>query len=548
MCLVLAWLIPNHYPPWTSFYNESFSALGLCLLVLALGRAWTNIRLPTPVPALLMVAAIPGVQFSMGLLAFSSDAWMSALFISGFAIAIAAGFVWARRDTAGTATMQLSIVALVGALISSVIATVQGFQLSGLGIWALDGVPGMRPYANLGQPNNLATLLGLGVAGLIYLREQRRLGNVSSGLFLCLLLTAGTMSQSRTALLFGPLILACLWIAKQREISCQLRSLTVISVIGIQWIFFWVWPRLLEALFLAPSASLDERGLESVRFQVWPMLLDSVSLAPWHGFGWLQVGAAELAVAHRYPPVGELWLHGHNLFIELFVWGGYPLGAALSSLIIYWYLSRLTRARSIESIIAIMAVSMFGVHAMLELPHHYAYFLIPIGLWIGVLEASNNSRQLLSARWIAIPGVACVTLVVAIWWNYSSLEEDFRTVRFEALRVQSNETPHTLSTRPFVSSLEAYLRASRTVVQAGMSDADLAQLRVELLRYPYAGSMARFSFALALNGHLDEALLIMAKLRTIHGIRVYAQVKRDLSQRIEAGQTGLVNLRQALSD
>jgi amino acid transporter len=94
-------------------------------------------------------------------------------------------------------------------------------------------------------------------------------------------------------------------------------------------------PVLLLQWFQAAPDTMATRGLHTPRYQMWQMLLEAVQLVPWHGYGWLQVGAAELAVVDRHPPIGELWLQGHNIFVELVVWCGWPLGLALGAALVF---------------------------------------------------------------------------------------------------------------------------------------------------------------------------------------------------------------------
>ena len=97
--MVLAWLVPDHYLPWLSFYNDSAMALGLLLFLLGTTR---DTAAPVHVPAifwtLVAVAAIPWFQWTSGQLAFAGDALVGSLYVLGLALAILTGFAWARRD------------------------------------------------------------------------------------------------------------------------------------------------------------------------------------------------------------------------------------------------------------------------------------------------------------------------------------------------------------------------------------------------------------------------------------------------------------------
>jgi hypothetical protein len=177
-------------------------ALALILLLLGLlKREASQASVPAIFWITVAVAGIPWLHWVTGRLAFSGDAVVGSLYVLALAIAILVGHCWARRDPTGSAALLAGTILLGGSL-SAVIALFQGLRVGDLGLWSLGLCTGGRACANLAQPNNLGTLLGLGVLGLLLLREQRRLGRGVSAAVLALLLL-GAATQSRTAMLFG---------------------------------------------------------------------------------------------------------------------------------------------------------------------------------------------------------------------------------------------------------------------------------------------------------------------------------------------------------
>src|SRR4030095_12715500 len=83
VAMTLAWLIPNHFPPWTSFYNDS--AMALALVLLAGAHAATIARSPVPLFAWVAIglACIPWLQWLGGLVLYSGDAIVSSLYLLG---------------------------------------------------------------------------------------------------------------------------------------------------------------------------------------------------------------------------------------------------------------------------------------------------------------------------------------------------------------------------------------------------------------------------------------------------------------------------------
>ena len=56
-------------------------------------------------------------------------------------------------------------------------------------------------------------------------------------------------------------------------------------------------------------------------------------------------------------------------------------------------LSRAWRIGSVESAAGMLVIGFIGVHSLVELPHHYLYFLIPAGLWAGIVEREERPAR-----------------------------------------------------------------------------------------------------------------------------------------------------------
>jgi O-antigen ligase len=546
--MVVAWLVPDHYLPWLSVYNDSVMALGLLFLVLGtVRRDGLQAKTPPVFWVVVAAAAIPWVQWAGGQIAFTGDAVVGSLYVLGLAISILTGFVWAQRDATGSAAL-LAGTLLLGSLLSTAIALSQSLRVGDLGLWGLGLCTSGRACANLAQPNNLGTLIGLGTMGLLLLHEQRRVGGWVVGLLLGFLLLGAATTQSRTAMLFGPAILAGLFVARRRGLVVRTSLLLVLAATLLHWLAVWAWPLLQDELLLGSAKSLDSRRMGAGRFEAWTMFIDALSQSPWTGVGWLQTASAQLAVADRHPPGAVVWQHAHNLFLELVLWCGYPLGLLLCGLILFWYASRAKQISSIESVVGLLIVTLFGIHSMLELPYHYAYFLIPIGLWIGHIEyaCGAGTSRLAGLRWV--PVVLAVAMTAGIWRDYPHIEEDARRVRFENLRIGPVTAVGAAPDAPFLSTLTSFLQFARIKPVSGMSVAELSSMEAVVKRYPYAGSMAKLSWAWALNGRLPEAIRMFNKIRYVHGDAMYQKIRKDMHERVVSGQDGLRELDAALTE
>lgn len=526
--MMAAWLIPNHYAPWTSFYNDSAMAIALAFLAALAFRRPSAIGAPWVAWGVLAMATIPWLQWAFGQLYYTGDAWISSLYLLGLAIAIITGRAGASLSIQDFSAFLASTLA-AAALASSVLALAQIFPGLELGIWSEDAVSGMRAHANLAQPNNLGTLIGFGASSVMLLFEQRRISGLVASLLAVVLLVGGALTQSRTALLYGPLIcVGVLVLTWRRQVTFRTHWTALAGASALQWLATWALPKLQGAALLTATWSAGSRGVESFRFQMWTVLMDALVESPWKGYGWLQGGAAELAAVDRRPPVGELWLHSHNLFLDLLVWCGYPLGLLLSVLIIWWFASRFISVCTVESAIGILLIAVLGLHAMLELPHHYAYFLIPAGLWAGVVEWETAAPVRGGARSFGALCSVGLVILIGVWRDYPTIEEEFRTVRFEYLHIGPAASDRYSPSAPFLSTLTAFLRVSRTPYDVVLSEGDLQAFEQAVNRYPYPSLMARYAAALSVNRQDEKARAVFQKILQVYGGRTYSAQRKEL--------------------
>ena len=207
--LLLSWLLPTHFRPWPTAYQELLAAIAMVLALWSIASLKSKSQLPIAGMFILLISSIPWLQYFSGVVLFTGDAWLATAYISALAISMIIAFNLQRLDTSALSfefSTALAWVILLGSLLSTGLALYQWLDFSNSSlVFALK--PGSRPTANLAQPNNLATLLGMGLASLIYLFEQRKLPKLTTVVFACLLLLGMTLSQSRTPWLVAVFIL-----------------------------------------------------------------------------------------------------------------------------------------------------------------------------------------------------------------------------------------------------------------------------------------------------------------------------------------------------
>jgi O-antigen ligase len=511
----LSWLMPNHYLPWTSFHNEFVAAVAAAFAVVA-AVVSPSLHWPPVAWLPLLVAVVPMLQYATGQVHFLSDAVLASLYLVGFAMSIAAGATL-RAHHAETFLTTIVASVIFGAIASVGLALCQLFQLN-LGVLLVDLPPGGRPYANLAQPNHLATLMGLGAAAGLFAFEQRRIGAWTTTLLLSWLGLGLLMSQSKTGWLFVGVLGLGAWLAVRVGIRLRLAPTAFATGIAAFAVGVVAWPALNEALLLSQPQGVQERLQSGERILHWRTLGDALLRAPWTGYGWNQVALAQQAAVLDHPPSGETLEHSHNLLLDLVIWNGIPLGGLIMVVLVAWLWRRVRVCNSAAEWAGLIALAAIGVHALTEFPLDYAYFLLPLGMIMGALtEVKQPPMDSAGAQvWARIAfsaqGLMALALLFWIASEYGRIEQGMRELRF----AQAGYGITLADVRePSVALLDGpreFQRYARTEATVGMAARDLDWMRRVSSRYPYAPSIFRYALAAGLNGQEQEASNALGRL------------------------------------
>lgn len=511
LALAAAWLLPSFSQIWPSFDLELMAAACCAVLAVALVAtqrgAWS---LPTSAVIVAALALVPLLQFSAGLIYFFGDAWMSSLYLLGFALAIVTG---ARAQRHAEFADALFLAIALAAILSVGIALKQWFDVEGLIVWTREAPPGGRPFANLGQPNNLATLICWGLVAVwrAYLGQKLR-GSVAI-LAALYLLFGVALTQSRT----GWLMVASLGAAaalfraplQTRRYGRWLLVLVVIFVVDV-----WAMDGLSKALHRDALDTLPDRLAAGTRLAHWRALAEAISQRPWFGWGWGQVGVAQQVVAPNLPPVPELIGYSHNLVLDLFVWNGAPIAVLVVLSMLAWGVSVGNRLRTAADVFPYLAIGVLVIHSLLEYPHSYAYFLLPAGLMVGAL----SSPSVASTPRIRVPraaiGVVVVLLSAATAWTtveYFQALTSFTALRFERARVGS--TRHSEAPRlVLLTQLRALAVTDRMKTTESASAVDLELVRMTAERFPAERTLMQYAAMSAGRRDAASARLSLTRL------------------------------------
>lgn len=504
--LAVGWLLPNHQLPWSSFHVDAWIAT-----VLALGAAALILRTSGPViwhGITLMVATlvlVPGLQYYFGLVLLSGTAWISGAYLLGLLLALQIGAQW-EANSPGQLADGLFLAIAAAAVLSVGLQLHQWLALDLSTALSMGGGDG-RPFANFGQPNQLATFLLWGLLATTWGMLRRHIGLWTALLIMLTLLFGLTLTQSRTAWLAVGLLVLVSWVWRRlwpdRRWPWFASGLALYFAICVACL-----DRINQLLLLGtvPGSSGFDRPGGALRQSIWSLFADAALQSPWAGYGWNQLGLAQLAAALNHPSLEQLHAHAHNLFLDLILSCGIPVGLAVSLYLVRWFWLRVRAIRAAEDAVLVLFLLVIGLHAMLELPLHYAYFLLPVGLVMGVLNVRLHTpavlvtgRQILILLWLT-----SATLLATLIRDYSRIETSYQELRFEQAPIK-----FTAPGRPpdvlLLTQLSEFIRLSRFKPTSGMIANDLDWMRRVAKTYPGTTAIAKLATALALSGQPAEA-------------------------------------------
>ena len=532
LVFLLAWLTPNHYPPWVNFHSEFLAFLGLFFFLIQLLRSKTKaIRITQWGLGLALFAVIPWIQYTIGLEIFAGDAFVGSMYLMGLALAVVVGHAFASSvGSSQNADWVLTPahILLSAGILSSMLALLQWLSLTNfLNIFAMHLEPGERVVANLGQPNQLASLLLMGLASLVVTYEKKQIGKVGLVLGVVFMTWILVLTQSRTALL-GAGIVTIFLLYKFRIVESRVPGSYVLIWLAGFGIATVLLPFVDNVLLLGDPRSttlVDGNG----RAAIWTQSIYAILDAPWFGYGWNQSPAAQAIGALKHP--GSLaFTNAHNLVLDLITWLGLPLGVLLSAAGVYWFATRIKKINTIDATYAMAIVLTVAVHSMLEFPFAYAYFLLIVGLFVGVIEARVATASKVEVSSKAGWATAAVFAVFGSYfcYEYLLLEEDYRVARFENLKIGRTASDYQRPNIHINTQMIALLSALRQPALPNMPAEQIENLRKVSLRFGYQPLVFKYAMALGLNGDVAGSSHQMLVIRSMFGERYYEQARADM--------------------
>ncbi len=456
-----------------------------------------------------LVALAPALQYAAGMYAFAGPAWMATIYLVGFLLAMLVGVRWESAN-AGQPSDALFLAIGLAATVSVGLQLHQWVSLDRLFVWDMGNQTG-RPFANFGQPNLLATFLLWAVLGVAWGVQRKSLG-LCGGLVLALFFLFGVaLTGSRAAWVAVGLLVAAAWFWRRLWASKWVPW----AATGLG-LYFWgcifIRGEVRDRLLLGAVEDLTRMAGES-RLQVWSFFWDAAMARPFFGYGWNQIGIAQTAIAAEQPSLHGFFSHSHNLFLDLILWCGIPIGLLLGLTLLWWLWSRFRAVKRPEEALLVMVVLVIANHSLVEFPLYHAYLLLPLGLVVGVLDARLATPLFeFRNRWpvLFLWGLSALLLLVTVR-DYFRVESSYLAFRFEQANIKTSaprDPPDVL----LLTDLRELIRYVRYEPHRNMSVEEIAWMLSVAELYPSAGVIHRLAAALAWNQRPEEAALWLQRM------------------------------------
>lgn len=524
----LIWTLPfnwvRHTYPISTFYSEMvafalFAVLSVLLMIAVWRRDVRQLQMPRVTWMPLAFVAVILVQRATMHTELPQLALTALLYGVAMIVAAHAGF-WANQLGWRGALMRWGAVALtLGGLYAFGVQVMQAFHLESHAPWLVAKytvIVARRLFGNMYQPNHLATYLSLASAGAFYLWYLRKLP-VWGWLPICAALDIGIcLTGSRTPWLQLALLSAFgLWMVwlERAEAPRNMRRglrwfvpLAILPLLGLMTLFV-NWANVAWGLQLDGSAvaRMQEAGQVAGRVNLWHYGL-AIFREHWlFGAGWPNYVDAQFALVDHLGPV-EMADNAHNVLLDLLAKIGLVGTLLVLVPLVLWLLRAVRNIKQAPVTLAFVMLGMMAIHAMLEYPQHYAFFLLPALFLLGLTDTKAVNGVSPTATG-TINGVIVLFAAVALPWLYGDYQRV--EVAYRAGSIEKYRTDPALFFAPYGD----YAVTGALYMNRDQLDEKLAAHREALALGAGATMIKRYIVLLALDGRDDEALEDVKRLK-----------------------------------
>ena len=534
LALVLPYAVVNHTYPIPTFYAE-FTALALYLLmgagvVLLVATSQPRIGFASPVVALvpLLFGLLLVAQSVLLPVSQPSMNWLGGGFLLAAFMAAHAGYGFARAKLNETALRWAAGALVVGGLFAVFCQVIQLFHLEARVsplVVAYNVTVERRPFGNMAQANHLATYIAFAMAGALFLVQTRRIAVAIWALVSTIFAVGLALTVSRGPWLqMGVIVVAGLWMALvQTRAEPQLRRShrQWLIPVALAVLFFVVnalirWANVRYHLELGQSAAdrFKDAGQIAPRLALWKYGWTMFRTHPLLGVGWGEFPSYQYQFAKTLGGV-EIANNSHDIFIDLLAKTGL-IGLAIVLFGLVAWLVRVVRApQSAARVFGIALIGVLVMHALVEYPQQYMFFLLPAMFVFGLLE--TRPLRLVPAR------VSFGAFAVIVFGGIAALYPVYRDyARAEVLYYGSRPAEQYRADPSFLfRAWGEYGMATLLPMNAMDLQRKLAMHRQAMALLPGETVLRRYAVLQALSG--DTA----AAFDTVERLKIFAEELKD---------------------
>ena len=400
--------------PWTTYAQDMLWFLGIILLSVLYKNK--SLSIPKIIFPILIIIIIPFLQFILGQIYYFSTGFFSFCFLLSFFVVVLLAYNSPQLIHPHILILYCALFFASIGFLTSVFAIAQWLQLENSFILSLKG---SRPYANMGQPNNMATLLMMSICSLVLLYEWLKLRTDVFMLLLSCNILAISFSQSRTVWIALVVLTLFYFLQKQRCHRKWTHTILLGSILSY-FLLFYLNVYIAEYLYLATPQSLVERLTSGyLRIEMWKHLFYAIAQQPWFGYGWFQTNIAQLQGVLLFKNEGYL-SSAHNIVLDLILWTGIPIGLLIVTYVLYLLKLLFLHIETLSEFYLFALLMCILVHANLEFPLYYSYFLFPAGFFVGLLLVNVKSKVYLvpqNIKYIAFLGSILIYATVFKYYD-----------------------------------------------------------------------------------------------------------------------------------
>ncbi|ODP33372.1 hypothetical protein A9762_19505 [Pandoraea sp. ISTKB] len=528
LTMALIWALPynlvKHTYPISTFYSEAltfslFALLGVLSMIAVWQRDARVLRMPRVTWMPLAFVAVVLIQRATMPTELPQLMMTALLYGVAMIVAVNAGYWLAQLGWRGV-LMRWSAVALtLGGLYAVGAQIVQAFHLEAHVPWLVAKYTvtvARRLFGNMYQPNHLATYLSLASAGAFYLWYQRKLP-AWAFLIACAAYDIGIcLTGSRTPWLQLALLSAfglwLVWMERSEETRNMRRSMRWFAPVALLPLLALVtmfvgWANVAWGLQLDGSAvaRMQQAGQVTGRLNLWEYGLAIFREHWFFGAGWSNYIDAQFALVDKLGPV-EMADNAHNVLLDLLAKTGIVGTLVVLLPLAFWFVRAVRGIKTAPIALAFVLLGMMAIHALLEYPQHYAFFLLPAMFLLGFCE-TKPIESVSSTATGAINGVIVLFACVAIPWLYGDYQRV--EVAYRAGKIEAYRTDPALFFAPYGD----YAVTGALYLNRDQLDEKLAAHREALALGAGPTMIKRYVVLLALAGRDDEALLDIQRLK-----------------------------------